>query len=157
MPKYYLEHYGFVGDDENYLMHYGVKGMKWRHRKALSKDPRKKMNSYRLNGSNSLIGGEYVPSRTNYSKERPDLNEIMDDSYAYLNKPGSGNGYAQGTLSEEEWAERRRRMNYLNNEFGRYGFTAYTSPGHQNNNGGRYGVQSSVYYNGPRGKNKKRR
>lgn len=156
MPKYYLEHYGFVGDEENSLMHYGVKGMKWRHRKALSKDPREKYRSSGK-GNNNSTSGEYTPSRTNYSKERPDINQIVTDSYAYLNKPGSGNGYGQGTLSEEEWAERRRRMHYLNNEFGRYGVTAYTSQGHHNNNGGRYDVQSSVSYNRSRGKNKKRR
>lgn len=31
MPKYYLEHYGFVGDEENSLMHYGIKGTMFSH------------------------------------------------------------------------------------------------------------------------------
>lgn len=29
MPKYYLQHYGFVGDDESYLAHHGIEGMRW--------------------------------------------------------------------------------------------------------------------------------
>ena len=36
MTKYYIEHYGYIDDDQHSLAHYGVKGMKWRHHKYSS-------------------------------------------------------------------------------------------------------------------------
>lgn len=29
MARYYLEHYGFVGEDKPYLAHHGIEGMRW--------------------------------------------------------------------------------------------------------------------------------
>jgi len=30
MARYYIEHYGYIDDDQHSLAHYGVRGMKWR-------------------------------------------------------------------------------------------------------------------------------
>ena len=107
--RYYLEHR--LAESDDYLAHYGVKGMKWKNRK----DSSYRMESTLLTGSGlsrtiadigvnnykqkqaktisnnvanaiSIGSGKTVKSTSNYSKKKESLKKVNDDNQRGQNR-----------------------------------------------------------------------
>ena len=112
MPKYYLEHYGFIGDEENSLMHYGIKGMRWRHHKVKpGMGDHDRAEYYRTQGEKR-------------NRKREAENEHPSYSIGH-HPPGGARGKAMrlydyvegrrgGTGSNDPWSSLKREMRVQN-------------------------------------------
>lgn len=80
MAMYYLEHYGFVGE-EPYLAHYGIKGMKWRHRRPSIYQHRRdqmKRYAYDSNGARYKEADIGPHNGTTHRKRSESDQELVD-------------------------------------------------------------------------------
>lgn len=125
MAMYYLEHYGFVGE-EPYLAHYGVKGMKWRHRRpSIYQHRRDQMNRYttRAGGSSSSIGPQNSNGNTHHKRESDDdLVRRLNDR-AYGNRTNSSNTarlmrLARVNMMRDDYAKKGIYQTYSSNPDG---------------------------------------
>jgi len=112
MARYYIEHYGYIDDDQHSLAHYGVRGMKWRRHRYGSNS-----NEMPTRGQ----GASYYGPKN--SRKKPNGSGTGNYNYnvgAMATKRNNSNTYPGpngGTITVTETdnsAQRKRRREFMN-------------------------------------------
>lgn len=72
MARYYIEHYGYIDDDQHSLAHYGVRGMKWRRHRYRS-------NSNEADNFNRHMGSRLHTNRFGGMVRVTKINNLFSD------------------------------------------------------------------------------